>query len=514
MTTIINFSHSNIEWHARNSQTQIFSIIGYGDKLPVSQVPPNTDQIKVIVKNDLLDIEETSSILSWPAENSKFDYIFKHPDNNCRFVIKGLVLQGNAASTNARDSIGSYLPLNSIDDYVTISGDINIECAIVDPITYEIWEETGGVFPQDFSPLLLNLTELAVYDMDEDIISISLGCNSPDPGLPKIKAYFPMGHIEDIGSIRIIFDYSDGDGECYLVVANNTNIDYNTFNIPTSKSIGIGNGISVNIPEEQKNYYRLQNGNLFAGWFSVGVTPSGYLGPGGLTSFEIPIQGTDFYLEVAQSVPGELLSIVLAVKNGCSGGDSAYNIDCSSSSPPQECTNIYNVKQLNYNVGDVVFPDDPTDGYFRIGWQSSMCSSIRSANCYSGPCSYVQNISMPTGLIFLAFWIDPFFEQISFRMNEELLTYNISINSLYNENPKLIFGKHSNYENPMISPSDNISTPPPLPIPPCSYFANWIIYNNANMITTYYLDWLYNSGTPRYINNTQCWPNPGTVLEE
>lgn len=526
MTININFLNSNIEWHARDSGTQIFSIIGYGENLPVADVPENTDQIKVIVKDPILNIEETSSILSWPTYNTKFDYIFKDPNSNCRFILKGLTLQGNALSSNVRESINSYIPLNHIDDFITVSGDINVKCAIVDPVTYQIWEETGGVFPEDLSSFLYEISELAVYDVDVDSISVELGCSESDSNDPKVQHYFQMDHIESFEDIRICYDHTQSIEESYLIANSNVEIEdlsylqeSSTIPIIGIKCIGIGGGLDAAITQENSPHYRLQNGNLFAGWFSVGMIPeAGYGGPGGLTSFEIPIQGTDFYLEVAQSYPGELLSIVLAVKNGCVGGNSAYNIDCSANNKPSECANV-----LNYDVGDVVFPDDPTDGYFRIGWQKSNCSSHATANCYSGLCSEVQTVSsMPSGLIFLAFWVDPLFEQLSFRMNNTTLTYNIPIDSSSNENPKLIFGKHSNYQNPSITPpptptptQTHTETPTETPdgFPPTSYFAGWVIYNNANMIITQYLDWLYNSGKIKYLRNTACWPNPGITLE-
>lgn len=147
---------------------------------------------------------------------------------------------------------------------------------------------------------------------------------------------------------------------------------------------------SVAISDADKDYYRLQNGNTVFMWMDVPITY-----PGGPGSFHLLVEGTDFYIEYSNGTSGGPDVFVLAVKNGCSGGTSGW---WETLQDPEYAFFTYSGCQNFWQGGGYgIFPDDPTVGYTRLGWQLSSCvnSTTSTTNafpqCYEGDCTHIEN---------------------------------------------------------------------------------------------------------------------------
>jgi hypothetical protein len=112
-----------------------------------------------------------------PDLSAKFDYIFFNTSTGDSFIVKNVGLKGNKLSLHSRVD-GA---LNKIDDYVSFSGDLQINCAIVNPMvdSYQYWnDEQYGKFSET-TMNILSINNWPVYDLDVNQINIQLGCITP-----------------------------------------------------------------------------------------------------------------------------------------------------------------------------------------------------------------------------------------------------------------------------------------------------------------------------------------------
>lgn len=122
----------------------------------------------------------TPDYIKLKSQYGKFDYAIVNSLNNDVYIIKNINLQGSKTSFHTRNDSG----LNPVDDYINISGDIQVNCAIVLPISYDYWYiDQYGKFNDSSIEQLLSYdwsndgyNFIGIYDTNTDNLTIQLDC--------------------------------------------------------------------------------------------------------------------------------------------------------------------------------------------------------------------------------------------------------------------------------------------------------------------------------------------------